>query len=162
MSRAPDSISDDLDALPPRLAADLNALQRTPEVPPAVDRAIAAHARRYFTRQRSVRLWTRWGGGAAAAAVLLLGLKIAFNTPPHFQRASEMAAAPPAAMAPPLLRGDIDHNGVVNVLDALAVARGIKTHQIDMCWDLNGDGKIDQADVDEIAMTAVKVKGGAQ
>ncbi len=166
--------------LPPRLVADLKALRRTPAVPPAVDRAIRDQARYHFTRYRRIQIWRRVGGGIAAAAVLAIGFKVAVFD--HFDGFRKSESAPRAAMAPPssgadhyqagspatqpvrirLAAEDIDRNGVVNVLDAFTVARGIKSHHTEPAWDVNHDGVIDQQDVDLIAMTAVRVKGGVQ
>jgi hypothetical protein len=171
----PFSEEDDV-TLPPRLAADLKALQRTPAVPPAVDRAIRDQARYHFSRYRRIQIWRRVGGGIAAAAVLAIGLKIAvFN---HLDSLGPMASSPSPTVADRLQSSaaspatqptrirlaaeDIDRNGVVNVLDAFTVARGIKSHHTQPAWDVNHDGVVDQQDVDLIAMTAVRVKGGVQ
>src|SRR5687768_17713874 len=92
MTRDADQLRDD--ALPPRLAADLRRLQRTPAVPPAVDAAVRSAGRVYFARQRRVRLWVPVGGAAAAAAVLGLGVRLAF--PPAGEPANEAGREPPA------------------------------------------------------------------
>ena len=60
----PFSEEDDV-TLPPRLAADLKALQRTPVVPPAVDWAIRDQARYHFAR---ARLLARQGDATGARA----------------------------------------------------------------------------------------------
>jgi hypothetical protein len=148
---------------------DLSALQRTPIVPPAVDAAIRDEARYHFVRSRRIQIWRRVGGGIAAAALLAIGLKVTVFTQHAVQRYANDATEKPA-MSPPaagaanvrLAAEDIDRNGVVNVLDAFAVARGIKSHRTQPAWDVNHDGVVDQQDVDLIANTAVRVKGGVQ
>ncbi|HEX8912273.1 MAG TPA: dockerin type I domain-containing protein, partial [Humisphaera sp.] len=85
--------------------------------------------------------------------------------PVSAQRAAEpprVAAASPSASNP--ARGDVDRNGVVNVLDAFAVARGVRDGRTDPAWDVNGDGVVDDRDAEQIARTAVTVRpnGGVQ
>lgn len=99
--------------------------------------------------------------------------------------------AEPIAPAPTLAeREDIDHSGRVDILDAFALARMIENQdtriagqrrdargdvgraadarpnragitEIPAMFDLNGDGAVDQGDVDAVAMAAVSLKGGA-
>lgn len=68
---------------------------------------------------------------------------------------------------------DVNHDGKVNILDAmklaklslaqptLSLAADLQNDKqtFDVSWDLNGDGKVDQADVDAVA--ALAVEGGA-
>lgn len=77
---------------------------------------------------------------------------------------------------------DADHNGKVNVLDVLRVAKTVQAVQLarraestlspeaakkmaffveslDVTWDLTGDGVVDQKDVDAMASRVVKVGG---
>jgi hypothetical protein len=104
----------------------------------------------------------------------------ALNEPKATTRAASM----------PLDPKDIDHNGRVDILDAFLLARQIKaggqlggdrlvlpgvapkagspktdlsrfSGPVSPAWDFNGDGVIDQKDVDAVAMSAVKLKGGA-
>jgi hypothetical protein len=45
------------------------------------------------------------------------------------------------------------------MLDAYRVARDlVDRHAVDRKWDVNGDGAVDQRDVDEIARAAVRVR----
>ena len=153
--------------LPPRLLADLRTADRRPAVPSAVDAAIRQHARDYFARQRRVRLWTRWAGaGAAAAALVLVAVRLSvFSGGPS--GAGPLAVAPPTRpttsvsggtpAGSPFALQDINHDGLVDVLDALAVARGVKAGHPVEAWDVNGDGVVDQRDVDAIAVQAVRV-----
>jgi hypothetical protein len=129
---------DDLNA-PGGLMADLSALYgRTIPVPSAVDAAILAQARRQGMRIRRMRILLRWGGGAAAAAaVLLVALRLAQPTRPSSH---------------------------VTILDAFSLARQLKSGvKPDKSWDINGDGVIDQKDVDALAAKAVRLpQGGVQ
>ena len=51
---------------------------------------------------------------------------------------------------------DVDQNGVVNILDAFALARSVESHHSNLLrWDQNGDGFADRNDIDLIAMRAV-------
>lgn len=68
---------------------------------------------------------------------------------------------------------DVNHDGKVDILDAMKLAKTIQAstslrlaadmqndrQTLDVSWDLNGDGKVDQADVD--ALAALAVEGGA-
>ncbi|QOV88910.1 dockerin type I domain-containing protein [Humisphaera borealis] len=71
-------------------------------------------------------------------------------------------ATRPTVVDASFLRQDIDRSGRVDILDAFTVARGVKTGKTAASWDANGDGVIDQRDVDQIAAIAVRVKGGVQ
>lgn len=71
-------------------------------------------------------------------------------------------ATSPTIVNADLLKRDIDRSGKVDILDAFAVARGIKSGKPSLAWDVQGDGKVDQQDIDDIAAIAVRVKGGVQ
>ena len=64
----------------------------------------------------------------------------------------------PAAFA----KEDINHDGYVDILDAFAVARQLKGEsRPDTHLDVNGDGVVDERDVQVIATRAVELpKGG--
>jgi hypothetical protein len=148
--------------MPPSLLGDLQAIYRTPVVPAAVDASIRNRARVYFASQRRIRLWVRWAGSAAAVLVLGAGLWLALlrdNAKP-MASANHGAGADALRPASPPLLEDIDHNGRVDVLDAFAVARGLKARQTQPAWDVDHNGVVDQRDVDQIANRAVRVKGG--
>jgi hypothetical protein len=92
-----------------------------------------------------------WGAGLAAAAAVVLALRVFVAHP----TASRQAMTPPRQVA---RLGDVDHDGRVNILDAYIVARKIARHEpLDLAWDVNGDGVVDQRDVDLIAHMAVRV-----
>ncbi len=162
MSRLPDPPEDRHDTLPDALAADLRAIYgRGAEVPRRVDTLILAEARAGFARRRRFRLTLRGALFTAAAAAVILAFAIPalmrtdggrYRPRPVASDAKMLMVAPPAP--PPI--GDVDHSGKVDILDAFVVARLIETRgAIDRAYDVNGDGRIDGADVDRIAMAAV-------
>lgn len=128
------------------LTADLVELYgHTPAIPPMVDARIRAESRRHFTRMARSRVLLRWGGGAAAAAaILLVTLRLLPSNPPPFHP-----------------------QGRLTILDAFSLARQLKSGgRIDKSWDVNGDGSIDEKDVDALAARAVSMsdatKGAVQ
>ena len=126
-----------------RLTADLSAIYaRSIPIPTSVDEAILKEAHHRASRVRQMRLFFRWGGGlAAAAAILLVTLRLIPSEPPKFNPQSR-----------------------VTILDAFSLARQLKANsKPDKSWDVNGDGQIDQKDVDALAVRAVALpKGGVQ
>ncbi len=125
----------------PRLVEALRGLETAPRVPPEVDEAILAAARRSLGRKRTriVRL-APW---AAAAAVLVAG----------------GAALIPTAEAQ---AADVNRDGVVDMRDALALARRIEAKGAGGAArpDLTGDGLVDRRDVDAVAAVALALAGG--
>jgi len=117
-------------------------------VRPEIDRAVMDAAARHLKRPHRSRRWVYWAGSAAAAmivaGVLLMNFGKSANT--H---------------APVALKNDIDRNGAVDILDAFQLARQIGvTDEPDPTWDANGDGVVDQKDVDAVAFAAVRLKEG--
>jgi hypothetical protein len=91
----------------------------------------------------------RWAA-AGAAACLLLAVFLAL---PTTRRAIEAPAQMRTAV-----QEDLDDNGRVDILDAFALARELESPQAPRKqWDMNGDGAVDGADVDVIAMAAVSL-----
>ena len=163
---------DERELEPRRLAAfrdDLRALHGpTVDVPPAVDDAVVSMARRHFARHRRSRLLMRMAAVSSAAAAIVLVVWVA-RTWDGPLPASRVADAGPNALPAPAGPGpdataaqqDLDHNGLVDIRDAFLLARGIERGETPKRqWDINGDGKVDRADVDTIAMAAVKLDGG--
>ncbi len=98
-------------------------------------------------RTVTVRLWRLVPLAAAAGLFVALGVWALRPAPP----------ARPVQVA----REDVDANGRVDILDAFAVARRLDSGgRAPAAWDVNGDGAVDRADVDEIAMAAVSLKKG--
>lgn len=59
-----------------------------------------------------------------------------------------------------LAREDINGDGRVDILDALALSRQIDRGTAGR-FDLNGDGRVDQQDVQAVAAHAVSLEGGS-
>lgn len=136
---------DDLPELPSGLASELkNRYGPVPEIPEAIDRAILADAQRHLFQTIPVRAKSnrRWrlaviGSSVAAACMLLFAL-------------NRQEPQQPASVA-----RDLDGNGRVDILDAFAIAREIQHGRNQPEFDINGDGRLTQADVNEIAQRAV-------
>jgi hypothetical protein len=59
----------------------------------------------------------------------------------------------------PALPGDVDRNGRVDIIDAYALAVRLRSGQkVDPAYDVNGDGKVDERDVEEIARRSVAIR----
>ena len=134
-----------------------------PEVPSNIDQLILADARLHFeqhgpgaqrpTRRRRVSKWqwTLIGSSLAAACVLFFAMK---PQPPQIEQT--FAARSAAELSDAELTSDVDLNGRVDILDAFAMARQIRSGQ-DMRYDINRDGRFDKLDVDIVAREAVKL-----
>ena len=153
--------------MPERLQRDLRDLFAPPgAVPPQIDRAIMGQARRRLARPRRLILRLRWAGGIAAAAaaivvgVILLNPKSEIMSPPALTGGRNLQSNRPGRAEG---RADIDNNGRVDILDAFRLARQIASGDpMDTRWDLNGDGRVDQGDVDQVAAAAVRLEPAAQ
>ena len=159
------SLPDQFDDLPESLTRDLHALYaRDVRVPESIDASILAEARAGFARRGRFRLALRSAviaAGAAAAALVVLAIRLSNPDPASSTSgiAQHQPAPRPVETAPALARAeDVDHSGRVDILDAFVVARLIEVQgQLDRpaAYDVNGDGAVDRADVDRIAMAAV-------
>ena len=141
--------------LPAGLAEELDRLYRPPfSVPPEVERRILDEAWRHCEDVKSRRRVHRWARVGAAAAVLFVGVWL-YN-------AAQPSRQLPPAVSPLAGVRDLDRSGRVDILDAFGLAKRIERQEpLDPTWDLNGDGMVTQADVDALAMTAVRLDGGA-
>ena len=83
-------------------------------------------------------------GGSLAALMLLLFLTLPGEKQPPIS----------VAKISPM---DINEDGQVDILDAFTLASRIEHRTLEEKWDINGDGKVDQADVEEISAFAVKL-----
>lgn len=90
-------------------------------------------------RRRILAPRRSWRPVAAAAAALLVGAVAWFALRPS-------------------IPGDIDRSGRVDIIDAYALAVRIRSGQFDAAYDLNGDGKVDDRDVEEIARRSVAIR----
>ena len=106
-------------------------------VPPEIDRAILDRATQKLSRPRKRFQLLRWLGPAAAAAAVIIFAVVFMN-----QKTTP----------------DIDGNGRVDILDAFKLAKRIQTEsKPSKKWDINGDGRVDSEDVDDIALVAVSL-----
>jgi hypothetical protein len=137
------------DEEPIELSAELKRIYRDDaSVPVEIDRAILNRARVDLARRGRLRWLVRGGGIAAAIVILVISLS------PLIRPAHRAVAMQP-------LRGDVNGDGVVDIRDALLLARSIEANQAKPADDLNGDKIVDRRDVDAVAMLAVRIDGGA-
>ncbi len=132
------------------IARDLGALFNPDglHVPPAMNQRILNQARARIIGRSRRRPLLRWAGAAAAAAaVVVLVVRLNLTAPPSV---TLHAASVPA---------DVDGNGRVDILDALALARRVESNHPD-ARDVTGDGATDARDVDAVAMRAVALRNG--
>jgi hypothetical protein len=128
-------------------------------LPPALDSAVMRLAGERAAIVRRKRAWYRFAGRAAAVAAAA-GLALAAVIIPRIGTSPAVPAA--AALAAGI--GDVNGDGVVDILDALALATrleelGERTAHLPAGWDANGDGVIDHRDAETIAQRAVRLEG---
>ena len=140
----------------PDLARDLAALgsQRI-EVPSDIDDAVMAAARSALSERRragrNARRWAQWTAAAAGLALVVWIGSLLSTRPVGLRDVSRQVASAP---------GDLDRSGRVDILDAFVLARQLESGIAPAAGDFNGDGRIDHADVDAIAMAAVRLTEG--
>jgi hypothetical protein len=133
---------------PPRLVSALKRLPREKVfVPRTIDEAILGEARRQLERRERPKFsWWHWIPRFAAVAMVLAVIAYVavrqgiINRPPAFARE------------------DLNHDGRVDILDAFALARQLKSGQVAPADDVNGDGVVDRRDVETIASYAVRLE----
>jgi hypothetical protein len=123
-----------------KFGKDLKNLYKTSvQVPPEIDRAILYKASQKLVRPQKYSHILRWIGPVAAAAVIIFAVIF-------------MNQGTPA---------DIDRNGRVDILDAFKLAKQIQSENtVNKKWDINGDGLVDNDDVQTIAYAAVSLDKG--
>jgi hypothetical protein len=125
------------------------AYQHRVGVPSGVDEAILAAARARFDRRQRTRLLVRWTGAVAAAAAAIIVIVLIL---PHRN------TAPVNTAVAKTVKGDIDQSGQLDILDAMTLARHLRASDPPQpAWDVNGDGKADQKDVEALAAAAVNL-----
>lgn len=124
----------------PRLRDELESLYGPQlEASTEIDRRIESATRLHFAQVRRIPRFYRLMPFAAAAVLLLAVLWMPSPTAPE----------------------DVDGNGRVDILDAFTLARHLDTAAaLQSRWDITGDGRVDGADVDAIAMAAVRLSTG--
>ncbi|MCF7958327.1 MAG: hypothetical protein K9M57_07765 [Phycisphaerae bacterium] len=138
---------------------DLSALfSPSGQVPGEVDRAILDRASAKLSRRSPMRVFWRVAAGVAVAAVVMVGVMVWHGGQGDVVEKSPGSNELAFKARKNLAREDVDQNGHVDILDAFALARRVKQADImDEKWDVNGDGVVDGADVDVVAMVAVKL-----
>lgn len=133
--------------IPERLRADLKALLPRGRVPARVDAAVHAAAEAAL-RNRPRRYVAVWAAVAAVLVIVLGGLGLMLLSPKHGQ---------PLAQAPARVVGDVNGDGKVDILDALALSRQLQGRQsVPAPWDTRHE--LTKADVSRIAQLAVQLE----
>ncbi|MEZ6121813.1 MAG: hypothetical protein R3C49_01405 [Planctomycetaceae bacterium] len=164
------------DELPQELVAAIRAGQPPAiSVPPDIDAAVLNSAGRHLSTVTVARpagrhrlRWAVLSVGTVAAAMLLVTL---LPRSPDMETNRSMARKSSADIsASPVVAGlsvtadiadaggfgaDIDGSGTVDILDAFVLARSLSRPDHDVRWDQNGDGQVDDSDVQLVAMRAV-------
>jgi Dockerin type I domain len=119
-------------------------------IPPAINEAILGEAGLRFAgvrRRVRRRRTTQWLALAASFVVAVWLAQLSLRSLDAKREA----------------RGDLNHDGRVDVLDAFQLARELKQGKpLPKAMDLNGDGKVDEADVQIIAKRAVSLEKGGR
>jgi len=164
--------------LPPDLVRDLRALYPYPATPPTeVEHAVRNDAREQIGNLRRHRRWGFWGSIAASVGFVFIMQQVMRNStmPEVRERVTSKQSPAPVVSKQRMAMSvadeldadinvnDIDGNGRVDILDAYVMARGLANEGTppNPAWDINADGTIDQRDIDAVAQSAVRLKGGA-
>ncbi len=141
----------------PELSEDLQALFTSNKLPPSqIDQTILHRAEQHLHplgRSRTNTKLLRWSGVAVAIAACLMimfWMNIS-DTAKQIQPPNMIAVNPK----------DINNNGKVDIMDAFTLAKAIENNKTPQAtWDINKDHKINQQDVDAIALAAVQLSQG--
>jgi hypothetical protein len=161
---------------PAKLVTDLKDLHKEHVfVPPKVDQSILNAAREQLEEtsrepaeqetagQPWIPQWAPWAAAASLMLLLFLTLPGEKHTSPSALAKASVSAKEvalkqkPSSLATMISRKDINKDGQVDILDAFMLASRIQTGAIEENWDINGDGQVNQADVEEISAFAVKL-----
>lgn len=164
-----------------RASSDPNATSDAPEIPAGLLqelRGLEAEPARWSTdasafdargaaadhfaavRRRRMRvLGFRSASLAAAAGLALAIIFIPMRSRQSPGPATPRNSTPPGSFATSV-RGDLNGDGRVDMIDALILARAVDATSARSEWDFNADGVINQTDVDRLAQGAVKLTGG--
>ena len=185
MNPAPDNAPES--ELPPKLGEALRSLNRPKiVVPSSIDAVISRAAKDHLRREDgratapakpsvarpadgTAALATAWRSGDADGAPLkIVRLQEARREPSPYRWLAAAAALviglfllrPWERSARPDLRADLDRNGQVDVLDAFFIARELAAGSANPRLDVNGDGRVDQRDVETATQLAVRLPEG--
>lgn len=140
---------------PPQLVVALSRLPKEPVfIPPTADEAILRASREHLEKPSEPRVrWFRlmpWLATAAAAILLLAAIPQFFRKP-----------APEPGRIAAFARGDINHDGRLDILDAFALASRLKQGgPMNLQLDVNADGVVNERDLTALAARAVKLEQG--
>jgi hypothetical protein len=155
MKSPDDSGRDSEPQAPAKLVAVLRRSRSEPTfVPPAVDESVLRAAHQHLAPKTQARF--RWlpllSWLATATAILVAAVLILARFKPG-------VVPNPTAFA----KEDINHDGRVDILDAFAIARQLKQGTVsNPHLDINGDGVVDERDMQMIVTEAVKLKNGGR
>ena len=111
-------------------------------VPPTLDEAIVKQAREHLTGEPKGRRFGFWNWFALGTATALIAVMIFIL---------------PRIKTPVIAREDINRDGQVDIVDAMALAKSVEGSATNPAFDQNGDGKLDDADVRAVAFAAVRI-----
>jgi hypothetical protein len=111
-------------------------------VPPALDQTILKQAREHLTTEPKARAFGFWNWFALSTATALIALMIFLL---------------PRMKTPAIAREDINRDGHVDILDAMALAKSLENSTATRTLDQNDDGKLDEADIRAVALAAVRI-----
>jgi hypothetical protein len=153
------------DQLPEGVVESLRQMyRRQTDIPSQRDNQILQDAAQHLQRSvqpvrraRPRRLWAFAAASLVSAAGILLMLRtdpMSSDLSPTADLSLQSSHAEDDAVA--FDRSDIDRNGQVDILDAFALARHLDSNPpANADWDQNGDGQLNQYDVDHVARIAV-------
>jgi len=137
--------------IPDRLVEELRGAYRPVRpIGGGIDAAVVAMARAHLAARRRRRM-VLIAGTLAAAAGLAIAAVVAWPGS-RGTRGGPITGAPGRVTV-----GDINGDGVVDMLDALVLAKDVERR---LGRDINGDGVVDSRDVDAVAQLAVRLDGG--
>lgn len=141
--------------LPPPIEAELRrAFSFSPSIPSQRDDAVLSLAKRHFLRPIITRIGLR--RLVIPAAAIALVLIFVWYAIPLIGPARQ---GPPSIQGWPVpgLTGEVRVEGHIDILSALRLAKALQWGQSRPEWDVNGDGHVDYADVDALALRAVSL-----
>ena len=158
MNEKPEQFDEHLDIeISPDFSSDLKTLFKPQfSIPPEVDRTILDKANKQLARKhwshhvlQHISIWRV----AAAAAVIIFAFSL--NLTQRFGSSINESLVLESQSV------DIDQNGRVDILDAFKLARYVESAELtDKKWDINGDGLVNNNDVDLVASAAVRLDKG--
>jgi hypothetical protein len=158
------------DQLPPAIVEALRELDGPAVMPdPEDDAELLSGARRHLAQaitiernRRRLRLFFAGGTGGAIAAAAMVAFVVFLGNPGGVEEVEQYAASTPPdrVESSAEITGDLDFDGRLDILDAYVLASQIEQGLSSSASDFNRDGRVDQADIDWIALRAVALSAG--